>query len=40
MNILLAALFVQRGGVYFGIEGVDPWDEERDCGGVDQSEHT
>jgi len=28
---MIAALFVQRGGVYFGIPGVDPWDERRDA---------
>lgn len=28
---LVSALFVQRGGVYWGLEGVDPWDEERDA---------
>ena len=28
---MVAALFVQRGGVYFDVEGVDPWDEERDA---------
>lgn len=28
---LLAALFVQRGGAYFGIDNVDPWAEERDA---------
>ena len=28
---LLAALFVQRDGAYFGIDNVDPWDEERDA---------
>lgn len=27
----VAALFVQTGGVYYGLEGVDPWDEERDA---------
>ncbi len=27
----IAALFVQKGGVYFGLEGVDPWDESRDA---------
>lgn len=27
----IAALYVQRGGVYFGIDGVDPWDESRDA---------
>lgn len=28
---MIAALFVKSGGVYFGIEGVDPWDRERDA---------
>jgi hypothetical protein len=27
----VAALYVERGGVYFGLPGVDPWDEERDA---------
>lgn len=27
----IAALFVAKGGTYFGVEGVDPWDEERDA---------
>jgi hypothetical protein len=27
----ISALFVQRGGVYWGLEGVDPWDEARDA---------
>lgn len=27
----IAALYVQRGGSYYGLEGVDPWDEERDA---------
>ena len=27
----VAALYVQRGGAYFGLEGVDPWDEQRDA---------
>lgn len=27
----VAALFVEKGGVYYGLEGVDPWDEERDA---------
>jgi hypothetical protein len=27
----VAALFVQTGGVYFGLEGVDPWDQARDA---------
>lgn len=27
----IAALFVERDGCYFGIEGVDPWDETRDA---------
>jgi hypothetical protein len=28
---MIAALFVQTGGAYFGIEDVDPWDEPRDA---------
>lgn len=28
---MVAALFVQSGGVYFGLDGVDPWDEARDA---------
>lgn len=27
----VAALYVQAGGAYYGLEGVDPWDEERDA---------
>lgn len=27
----VAALFVQRNGCYFGLDGVDPWDEARDA---------
>lgn len=27
----IAALYVQTNGCYYGIEGVDPWDEERDA---------
>jgi len=27
----VAALYVQRGGAYYGLEGVDPWDEQRDA---------
>lgn len=27
----VAALFVQTGGAYFGLEGVEPWDEARDA---------
>lgn len=27
----VAALFVETGGVYFGLPGVDPWDEARDA---------
>lgn len=27
----VAALYVQKGGIYYGLEGVDPWDEERDA---------
>ena len=28
---MIAALYVQRGGCYFGLPDVDPWDEERDA---------
>jgi hypothetical protein len=28
---VIAALFVQTGGVYFGLPNVDPWDEPRDA---------
>lgn len=28
---IVSALFVQRGGVYWDLPGVDPWDEERDA---------
>lgn len=28
---MIAALFVAKGGAYFGLEGVDPWDEARDA---------
>lgn len=28
---MIAALFVQTGGAYFDLPGVDPWDEERDA---------
>ena len=28
---VVAALYVEKGGAYFGLEGVDPWDEERDA---------
>lgn len=27
----IAALFVQKNGCYFGLDGVDPWDEKRDA---------
>ena len=27
----IAALYVQTGGSYFGLPGVDPWDEQRDA---------
>jgi hypothetical protein len=29
--VTVAALYVEKGGVYYGLEGVDPWDEERDA---------
>lgn len=28
---MIAALFVQTNGCYFGLDGVDPWDEKRDA---------
>lgn len=28
---MIAALYVQAGGAYFGLDGVDPWDEQRDA---------
>jgi hypothetical protein len=28
---VIAALYVQTGGSYFGLDGVDPWDEARDA---------
>ena len=28
---MIAALFVQTGGAYFGLEGVESWDEKRDA---------
>jgi hypothetical protein len=28
---VIAALYVQRGGVYYGLPDVDPWDEARDA---------
>lgn len=28
---MIAALFVKRGGVYWDLPGVDPWDEQRDA---------
>jgi hypothetical protein len=28
---MVAALFVETGGCYFGLDGVDPWDEARDA---------
>ena len=28
---MIAALYVERGGVYFGLPDVDPWDESRDA---------
>lgn len=27
----VAALYVEKGGAYFGLDGVDPWDESRDA---------
>ena len=28
---MIAALFVETGGCYFGLPDVDPWDEARDA---------
>lgn len=28
---MIAALYVQTGGAYFGLDGVDPWDAQRDA---------
>ena len=28
---MIAALYVQTDGAYYGIDGIDPWDEERDA---------
>ena len=28
---MIAALFVEEGGAYYGLEGVDPWPESRDA---------
>jgi hypothetical protein len=28
---MVAALYVEKGGVYFGLPNVDPWDESRDA---------
>ena len=28
---MIAALFVETGGCYFGVPDVDPWDEPRDA---------
>lgn len=32
---MIAALYVETGGSYFGLEGVDPWDEKRNALGYD-----
>lgn len=31
LDAVVSALFVQRGGVYWNVPGVDPWDEKRDA---------
>lgn len=31
MGQIIAALFVETGGAYYGLDGVDPWDEARDA---------
>jgi hypothetical protein len=30
-DVQVAALYVETGGVYYGLPGVDPWDEQRDA---------
>lgn len=30
-SVRVAALYVETGGSYFGLDGVDPWDERRDA---------
>jgi hypothetical protein len=34
---MIAALFVERNGPYYGIPYVDPWDESRDAGIIHQN---
>lgn len=34
-DITVAALYVQPGGIYYGLDGVDPWDEARDARAYD-----
>jgi hypothetical protein len=29
--MMIAALYVETDGAYFGVPGVDPWDEARDA---------
>lgn len=36
MSTIVAALYVQRGGAYYGLEDVDPWDEARVVWRVEQ----
>lgn len=31
LSVLVAALFVERDGIYFGVPSVDPWDKARDA---------
>lgn len=31
MSVMVAALFVAKGGCYFGLPDVDPWDKDRDA---------
>lgn len=28
---MISALFIEKGGCYFRVDGIDPWDEERDA---------
>lgn len=31
MTVMVAALYVEKGGAYYGLPDVEPWDEERDA---------
>ena len=31
MKMIVAALYVETDGTYFGLDGVEPWDEAKDA---------